>query len=106
MAPFEACKSTGLVTGSGEVCSNDAYYVGIVFVHNGAQGDVDVTVTDGDGNVLDFISLIQALHGDSRPHNVPVPVLAPNGINVILLDEDTSWIVYYAEQYFHGHRHV
>lgn len=105
MAHFEACKSSGLITGDAEVCSNDAYYVGIVLTYD---SDVVVTVTDGEGNVIDTIDLTVGLHGNSRAQNVPIPVLAPGGINVSSDAQDggPSWIVYYAEQYFTGHRHV
>jgi len=104
---FEACKSSGLVTGDGEVCSKDAYYVGIVLDIPDGKGDADATVTDGNGKVIDYIYLMVWAHGDSRSHNVPIPVLAPGGINVTLtVDKTAKWIVYYAEQYFSGHRHV
>ena len=104
MAPFEACKSSGLITGDDTVCTNDAYYIGIVLTDN--AGAI-ATVTDGNGKVIDTLDLIVALHGTSRAHNVPIPVLAPGGINVSFPPNGApSWIIYYAEQYFEGHRHV
>jgi len=102
MALFEACKAISSQADA-EIADRDSYYVGIV-LDNG-KGDVSASITDGDGKLLDFIDLIVQLHGVSRSHNVPIPVLAPGGINIALSDQTATWIVYYAEQ-VDGHKHV
>lgn len=102
MVKFEACKAISN-QGDAEIADRDSYYVGIV-LDNG-KGDVTATVTDGDGELLDFVSLIVQLHGLEKSHNVPIPVLASNGINIALSDQTATWIVYYAEQ-VGGHKHV
>ena len=106
MCPFEACKAIKGRAG-GMLPAGDYYYVGVVFIapDDDPLADAYAYITDGDGKKLDFIDLVRARHGDTRTHNVPVPVLASGGLNIYPSDSDASWVLYYAEQ-VGGHKHV
>ena len=107
MAPFEACKSTGRIPAMPEstITLIDSYLVGVVL--DEGKGDATLLVTDGNDAELLYLTIVAAVEGSSKAVMLPVPVLASNGIKAILTGHaDTRCIIYYAEQYFSGHRHV
>lgn len=105
MALFEAYKSTGRIEDTNPVSTVDSYLLGAVL--DDGKGDATLLVTDGSNAELLYLTIVVAVEGSSKAVMFPVPVLAPNGIKVTLTGGgDTRCIIYYAEQYFSGHRHV
>ena len=104
MVPFEACKAKSGKAGA-DISTIDAYYIGMRLTIVPPDTEVTAYIIDANGKKLDYLHLILALHGNTRSHTIPKPVLATGGINVLLDDETATWIVYYAEQVL-GHKHV
>lgn len=100
---FDACKSISGIAGA-NITDRDSYYVGMVLKVPAQKVKVSAFVTDGNGNWLDIVNIVVLLHGQSRAHNVLVPAFASGGISVSVTDSEAEWVVYYAEQYFRGHR--
>lgn len=114
---FEACKSTGRIT-SKDVSTIDSYLVGAVLSVDKALDQVNplatLLVTDGDDGELLYLTLTLAEAITSKAIIFPAPILAPNGITVALTTPGgnggsgvvAKCTIYYAEQYFDGHKHV
>jgi len=105
---FDACKSTGRIE-SKDVSTIDSYLVGAVLDQE--DGIATLLITDGNGDELLYLTLTAAEGITSKPVMFPVPVLAPNGITVLLTPANgnganATCTIYYAEQYFDGHKHV
>ena len=76
-------KSTGLI-GSGIVSVKNSYYCGVILVSGAANGhsDCSVSISDGKGNLLDYMVLDISIEGHSKAAWLPFPVCANEGIVV------------------------
>jgi len=91
------CKSTGFI-GTSDVLTKDAYYCGVALIPApGAPVDSTVTVTKGDGSIIDYVAIDVGVEGLSKVVLYPFPVMAEGGISVMLTGVNAQCILFYQE---------